>query len=81
MKKFVSASGLLLVATMVISSFISKPANETAVPQNGKAPAGKYTLDKGHSNVKLTTASEKSGLVLSMVPSKDLKLPSTSDTT
>lgn len=56
MKKLLSASVLLLIVAIVVSSFISKPSNPVpGVPGNETQKfAGKWTLDKGHSNVKFT---------------------------
>ena len=56
MKKILSASALLLAITIIVSSFINK-SNDSVRDVTGKKPqsfAGKWTLDKGHSNVKFT---------------------------
>jgi polyisoprenoid-binding protein YceI len=56
MKKILSASASLLAVTIVVSSFINKPTDSgVSVPGPSiENLAGKWTLDKGHSNVKFT---------------------------
>jgi polyisoprenoid-binding protein YceI len=56
MKKFLPAAALLLTAAIIVSSFIIKPnQSQSSVPgTDAKNAAGKWTLDKGHSNVKFT---------------------------
>ena len=55
MRKLVFASALL-VSAIVVSSFISRPshADSSVSPDPLHNLAGKWTLDKGHSNVKFT---------------------------
>ena len=55
MRKLVFASALL-VSAIVVSSFISRPshADSSVSPDPVHNFAGKWTLDKGHSNVKFT---------------------------
>src|SRR5688572_1776646 len=53
MKKLLVASAFLLTVGLVVSSFkIDRKSVEN--PGNPKILAGKWTLDKGHSNVKFT---------------------------
>jgi polyisoprenoid-binding protein YceI len=54
MKKIFLASGLLVLSGVIVSSFTSRNAEIVAsVPgKNIQGTAGKWTLDKGHSNVK-----------------------------
>ena len=56
MKKLVSVSALLLAITIIVSSFITKPKNpvRNVSPKGPQNVAAKWTLDKGHSNVKFT---------------------------
>lgn len=56
MKKFVSASVFLLAVAIIVSSFIHKPSGAEVSVHETSAPnlAGKWALDKGHSNVKFT---------------------------
>jgi len=53
MKKLISASTLLLAITLIVSSFITKPIGYVFGKESQKV-AGKWALDKGHSNVKFT---------------------------
>lgn len=53
MKKLLLASAFSLVAVVLVSSF-TKVAKPIDPPAGTKAFAGKWTLDKGHSNVKFT---------------------------
>lgn len=56
MKKVLSAVSLSLIVAVIVSSFIVKPNNApgstSAIQKNNLA--AKWTLDKGHSNVKFT---------------------------
>lgn len=56
MKKFLPASALLLAVTIIVSSFINKPKDRSVLVRETVSSnlAGKWTLDKGHSNVKFT---------------------------
>lgn len=56
MKKFLPAFVLLFAIAIIVSSFISKPSDRKIVSSEKSVQnlAGKWTLDKGHSNVKFT---------------------------
>src|SRR5688572_29696398 len=56
MKKVLPASAFLLMIAIVVSSFINKPGDPVSGVRGNESQkfAGKWTLDKGHSNVKFT---------------------------
>jgi polyisoprenoid-binding protein YceI len=56
MKKLLPASALLLAITIIVSSFIVSPKDPVRNVQGKESQkfAAKWTLDKGHSNVKFT---------------------------
>ena len=56
MKKLLPASAILLAIAIVVSSFINVPVDTGRCESTHESRkfAGKWTLDKGHSNVKFT---------------------------
>lgn len=54
MKKFLPAAAFLVTIAVIISSFSAHQTTEPAPITGKKVLAGKWTLDKGHSNVKFT---------------------------
>lgn len=54
MKKILLSASFLLAVGILITSFTSNYKKNTTTENISKAPAAKWTLDKGHSNVKFT---------------------------
>ena len=54
MKKLLLASSFLIAAAVMVSSFTGKQPQNPAIEINSPNFATKWTLDKGHSNVKFT---------------------------